>query len=94
MTTTVPAAETSPAATPSVQADRTASVTLFKKSGKYYTIQAWRVPADAISPADMRRSPDFRRISGGAVLVDTDAAVEFPGAENWGIPHLFPSEDG
>jgi hypothetical protein len=37
-------------------------------------------------------SPDFRRISGGAVLVDSDAAPEFPGARNRGFPQLFPSE--
>jgi hypothetical protein len=71
---------------------RTASVTLFRKSGKYYTIEAWRVPAGAIGPEDMHRSPDFRRIDGGIVLVDADAASEFPGAENWGFPHLFPAE--
>ena len=71
---------------------RTASVTLFRKSGKYYTIEAWRVPAGAIGPEDMRRSPDFRRIDGGLVLVDADAADEFPEAENWGFPHLFPAE--
>lgn len=71
---------------------RTASVTLFRKSGKYYTIEAWRVPAGAIGPEDMRRSPDFRRIDGGLVLVDADAANEFPDAKNWGFPHLFPAE--
>jgi hypothetical protein len=71
---------------------RTASVTLFRKSGKYYTIEAWRVPAGAIGPEDMRRSPDFRRIDGGLVLVDADAADEFPEAEIWGFPHLFPAE--
>lgn len=71
---------------------RTATVTLFKDTGKYYTLEAWAVPVNAILPSDMEMSPDFRRISGGAVLVDTDAASEFPGARNWGFPHLFPSE--
>lgn len=65
---------------------RSASVTLFKKSGKYYTQEAWRVPADAIGPEGMRRSPDFRRIDGGVVLVDADAAPELPEAKNWGFP--------
>ena len=57
-------------------------VTLFKPSGKYYTTDEWRVPEGAIGPYDMERSPGFRRISGGAVLVDTQ--------EPWGFPHLFP----
>lgn len=59
-----------------------ATVVLFKPSGKYYTEEQWRVPDGAIVPADMKRSPDFRRISGGAVLVDSQ--------EPWGYPHLFP----
>lgn len=59
-----------------------ARVILFKPSGRYYTQEAWRVPEGAIGPHDMVRSPDFRRISGGAVLVDTQ--------EPWGFPHLFP----
>jgi len=71
---------------------RTATVTLFKDTGKYYTIEAWAVPVNAIVPSDMEMSPDFRRIGGGAVLVDTDAATEFPRASNWGFPHLFPGE--
>jgi hypothetical protein len=71
---------------------RIATVTLFKDSGKYYTQEAWKVPVNAIVPADMSMSPDFRRISGGAVLVDSDAAPEFPGARNRGFPQLFPSE--
>lgn len=61
-----------------------ATVILFKPSGKYYTQEEWTVPEGAIIPADMKRSPNFRRISGGAVLVDTQ--------EPWGYPHLFPSE--
>lgn len=72
--------------------ERTASVTLFKDSGKFYTIEAWKVPVNAIGPYDMVMSPDFRRISGGAVLIDIDSATEFPSAENWGVAHLFPSE--
>jgi hypothetical protein len=71
---------------------RTATVTLFKETGKYYTQEPWAVPVNAILPADMEMSPDFRRISGGSVLVDADAAPECPGARNWGFPHLFPSE--
>lgn len=61
-----------------------ATVILFKPSGKYYTKEKWTVPDGAIGPYDMRHSPDFRRIDGGAVLVDTQ--------EPWGFPHLFPSE--
>lgn len=72
----------SPAANPAVR--ETASVILFKPSGKYYTEESWRIPDGAITPADMRRSPDFRRIDGGAVLVDTQ--------EPWGYPHLFPQD--
>lgn len=62
----------------------TVDVTLFKASGKYYTTEPWRVPADAIGPYDMSRSPDFRRISdSGAVLIGSQ--------EPWGFPHLFPT---
>lgn len=71
---------------------RTASVTLFKDNGRYYTGEAWRVPVKATGPKHMELSPDFRRIDGGAVLVDAYAAEETPEALNWGIPHLFPSE--
>jgi hypothetical protein len=71
---------------------RTATVTLFKDTGKYYTQEAWAVPVNAILPSDMEMSPDFRRIGGGTVLVDSDAAPECPEARNWGFPHLFPSE--
>jgi hypothetical protein len=71
---------------------RTATVTLFKDTGRYYTQAAWALPVNAILPSDMNMSPDFRRIDGGAVLVDADAAPEFPGASNWGFPHLFPAE--
>ncbi|MCM2391728.1 hypothetical protein [Streptomyces albipurpureus] len=74
------------------------TVTLFKASGKFYTSEEWRIPTqeqidDAAGkprvaypfiPHCMRYSPDFRRISGGAVLVDTQ--------EPWGYPHLFPGE--
>lgn len=61
-----------------------ARVTLFKPSGKYYTTEQWYIPEDAIGPYDMDRSPDFRRIDGGAVLVESQ--------EPWGYLHLFPSE--
>lgn len=63
---------------------RHAEVVLFKPSGKYYTVEYWVIPADAIGPYDMKRSPDFRRIDGGPVLVNTQ--------EPWGFPHLFPAE--
>lgn len=59
-----------------------AVVILFRPSGKYYTEEHWRIPVGAIGPYDMDRSPDFRRIGGGAVLIDTQ--------EPWGYPHLFP----
>lgn len=72
--------------------DRTATVTLFKDSGKYAFGEAWRVPVCAVSPADMSLSPDFRRTGGGAVLVDADASDEYPAAENWGFPHLLDRE--
>lgn len=62
-----------------------ARVILFKPSGKYYTEEEWSISEGAIGPYDMERSPDFRRISGGAVLVDTQ--------EPWGYPHLFPGEN-
>lgn len=62
----------------------TAMVQLFKPGGKYYTEEEWSVPDNAIGPFDMHRSDDFRRISGGAVLV--------PAQDPWGYPHLFPNE--
>jgi hypothetical protein len=65
------------------RAARDANVILFKPSGKYYTEEPWQIPHDAIGPYDMQRSPDFRRIDGGPVLVDTQ--------EPWGYPHLFPA---
>jgi hypothetical protein len=61
-----------------------ARVILFKESGKYYTEEEWEIPEKAIGPYDMERSPDFRRIGNGAVLVETQ--------EPWGYPHLFPNE--
>lgn len=75
-----------------------ATVILFKPNGKYYTKEEWRIPETVpdhseyrgdfvrtvIGPYDMRHSPDFRRISGGAVLVESQ--------EPWGYPHLFPGE--
>lgn len=60
----------------------TANVILFKPTGKFYTEEPWEIPDDAIVPFDMIRSKDFRRIDGGAVLVETQ--------EPWGFPHLFP----
>lgn len=71
-----------------------ATVILFKPSGKYYTEEQWEVPlpdavlegggnrGDSVTPFCMRFSTDFRRISGGPVLVVTQ--------EPWGYPHLFP----
>ena len=61
-----------------------ATVTLFKASGKYYTIEQWIVPENAIGPYDMERSPDFHTIDGGPVLVDSQ--------EPWGHPFLFPGK--
>jgi hypothetical protein len=62
----------------------TAEVYLFRRSGKYYTEECWRIPEGAIIPDDMRRSPDFRRIDGGPVYIPTQ--------EPWGFPHLFPED--
>ena len=59
-------------------------VLLFKPEGKYYTEEHWLIPDGAIIPYEMINSPDFRRIGGGAVLVDTQ--------DPWGYPHLFPNE--
>jgi hypothetical protein len=61
----------------------TATVILFKPSGKFYTEEQWRIPEGAIGPWDMERSPDFRRIARGPVLIT---------GEPWGFPHLFPAE--
>lgn len=80
--------------------DGTVQVTLFKPSGKYYTTETWRIPLivpgeslgtingmrNVIGPYDMLHSPDFRRISGGAVLIESQ--------EPWGYPHLFSGEAG
>lgn len=71
-------------------------VILFKPSGKFYTEEWWeipdRVPSESrpgetrpvIGPSDMKHSRHFRRIGGGAVLVESQ--------EPWGFPHLFPGE--
>lgn len=63
-------------------------VILFKPSGKYYTQEEWELHADVPnhthSPYCMNDSVDFRRINGGAVLVETQ--------EPWGYPHLFPGK--
>ncbi len=62
---------------------KTAPVTLFKQGGKFYTSEKWRIPEGAIGPWDMEKSPDFRRIDNGPVLID---------GEPWGYyPHLLPS---
>jgi len=60
-----------------------AVVILFKPSGKYYTTEEWTVPDNCLAPVDMLHSPDFRRISGGPVLIPEQAP--------WGYPHLFPN---
>lgn len=62
-----------------------ATVTLFKSSGKYYTEAEWLVPADAIGPYDMRRSPDCKLAPGWSALIES--------IEPWGYPHLIHSED-
>lgn len=59
-----------------------AKVIIFKTGGKFCFEEEWTVPKDAIGPFDMERSPDFRRIEGGAVLIESQ--------EPWGYPHLFP----
>lgn len=64
---------------------RFAKAILFKESEKYYTEEYWEIPDSAIGPHDMRDSKDFRRIGGGAVLVDSQ--------EPWGYPHLFNAEE-
>lgn len=73
-----------------------AKVILFRKGGKYYTEETWRrptamqvaagggTPGDTVGPYSMRFSPDFRRIDGGPVLVETQ--------EPWGYPHLIPAD--
>lgn len=68
---------------------RRASVTLFKPSGKYYTGESWRVPENAGGPEDMISSPDFRRIDGGQVLVESDPHSHAPDDKNWGVPHIL-----
>ena len=59
------------------------TVVLFRISGKYYTEEQWEVPEDAIGPWDMVNSTDFRRISGGHVLI--------PDQEPWGYPCILPA---
>lgn len=65
----------------------TATVVLFKPSGKYYTMESWDIPDGAIGPYDMRSSRDFRQIDGGMVLVPSDGEID--GDENWGFPVLL-----
>ena len=60
--------------------DGTAEVKLFKRSGRYYTTERWRVPKGVNFPSDMRQSPDFRRIDMGPVLVTS---------ERWGFPAIL-----
>jgi hypothetical protein len=69
-----------------VDIEKKAEVHLFRRSGKYYTEEMWRIPKGAIGPYDMVRSVDFHRIDGGPVLVVTQ--------EPWGFPHLLVSEGG
>lgn len=73
---------------------RTVTVTLFKASGKYYTVESWRIPRkvtndgrDITYISAVKDSPDFHRVDHGKVLVNTEA--EFDGDENFGFPHLF-----
>lgn len=68
-----------------------APVTLFKSSGKYYTLEAWRIPVGANGPYDMNKSPDFRRIGSGAVLVQSEPEFGdgLDDAIGWGYPFLF-----
>lgn len=70
---------------------RTVSVTLFKESGKYYTSESWRAPEHDgyLDPTDMRKSPDFRRIGDGPVLIEADPHSHAPEDENWGFPHIL-----
>ncbi|MCI4659774.1 hypothetical protein [Cryobacterium zhongshanensis] len=68
---------------------RTATVTLFAPSGRYYKTESWRRPFGAVHPSEMNASPDFHQINGGAILVETDAGTEFPEDENWGFPHII-----
>ncbi len=70
--------------------ERTVSVILFKESGKYYTSESWRAPENDgfLDPTDMLRSPDFRRIGNGKVLIESDAR-EKSGDRNWGFPHIL-----
>lgn len=86
---TVPPTSATAASSYDTTLTRTATVTLFKPSGKYYTTESWRRPFGAIHPSEMNASPDFHQINGGAVLVETDAGEEFPGDENWGFPHII-----
>lgn len=58
-----------------------AKVSLFKRSGKWYTDEQWEIPEQCTVPAEMTKSPDFHRIDSGLVLVHTQ--------EPWGFPHLL-----
>lgn len=67
---------------------RTATVTIFKPSGRYYMTAEWQVPVAAVGPYDMVLSPDYQSL-GGAVLVDADASEHYPNALNWGVAHVI-----
>lgn len=73
------------------QRTRTVSVTLFKDSGKYYTSESWRAPEYDVflDPTDMRKSPDFRRIGDGPVLIEAEPHSHAPDDENWGFPQIL-----
>lgn len=67
--------------TPPKAGNKQVRVILFRLSGKYYTEENWTMPDGALTPSDMIRSPDFRRIDRGKVLICTQ--------EPWGYPHLL-----
>ena len=71
--------------------ERLAPVTLFKSSGKYYTSELWCIPVGAIGPHDMVDSPDFRRIDGGQVLVQSELTLGNGQDQGytWGFPALL-----
>lgn len=62
----------------------TVEVHLFKPNGKYYTTEDWLIPDESFGPHDMERSPDFRRIDGGAVYITNKSP--------WGFPTLLIGE--
>lgn len=60
----------------------TATVTLFKGSGKYYTEEQWEIPEGALGPYAMSESKDAR-------LIGDDGYAVVPSQEPWGYPHLI-----